>query len=685
MKRLIAAAVVALAFPGAAFGAGLVQQRDLRPQASLHLLSPGNFQLVGLHWRGSGRVEYRTRDLRGRWSPWRLSADEDALPDRGPEWRAMRGWRAGEPQWTGPSNAIQYRAVGAVSRVRGYFVRSPKLPVGGKRPEIANAPPIITRADWHADEAIRRAAPYYADGIHLAIVHHTAGSNAYSKAQSASIVRAIELYHVQGNGWNDIGYNFLVDKYGQVFEGRYGGITRPVVGAHAMGFNSGSVGVAVIGDYGSTAISPAARNALVSLIAWRLDLAHVDPLSKVVRVSAGNPRYAAGTAVTLNAISGHRDVYPSSCPGASLYAQLPSIRTAVAQTGLPKLYAPAVTGAVGGPVHFSARLSNAVPWTVTVRDDTGATVASGTGTGTKVDWTWDATAAVPAHYTWAITAPSMRSATGSLGGAAVPLALNQLKVAPTIVSPNGDGRGDQAKATYRLSAPATVIAQVQDSTGVPLATVFQGTRPAGKQQLSWSPASLPDGWYKLALTAAAGAKQVTTSTRFWVDRTLAATKAAPAFSPNGDGVLDTDAIGFTLVNPAHAEVRVLKGSQVVASLLTADLPAGPQKLSWNGAGLPDGRYTLAVSTTDSLLTVTQTAPLAIDRKPPALRLVSLSTLVFRVSEPGRLVLAVNGRWRVVDVRRAGLVHVAPRGRVLRLTAYLVDLAGNKSRAVSARR
>ena len=166
-------------------------------------------------------------------------------------------------------------------------------------------------------------------------------------------MRAIELYHVQGNGWNDIGYNFLVDKYGQVFEGRYGGITRPVIGAHAQGFNSGSVGIAVIGDYGSTSISPAARAALVSLIAWRLDLAHVDPLSKVVRVSAGNPRYPAGTAVTLNAISGHRDVYPTSCPGASLYAQLPSLRSEVAQTGLPKLYSPAVVGTLGGPVRFT--------------------------------------------------------------------------------------------------------------------------------------------------------------------------------------------------------------------------------------------------------------------------------------------------------------------------------------------
>ena len=226
----------------------------------------------------------------------------------------MRGWRVGEPQWTGASNAIQYRTLGRVARVRAFFVRSPRLPVGGKRPELAGAPPIITRADWHADESIRRAAPYYADGIHLAIVHHTAGSNSYSKAQSASIVRAIELYHVQGNGWNDIGYNFLVDKYGQIFEGRYGGITRPVIGAHAQGFNSGSVGISVIGDYSSTSISPAARAALVSLIAWRLDLAHVDPLSKVVRVSAGNPRYAAGTAITLNAISGPPRRLPDELP-----------------------------------------------------------------------------------------------------------------------------------------------------------------------------------------------------------------------------------------------------------------------------------------------------------------------------------------------------------------------------------
>jgi N-acetylmuramoyl-L-alanine amidase-like protein len=683
--RYLAAVLLAAAFPGSALAAGLVQQRDLHPQAP-SALSPGVFVLVGLHWRGPGVVRYRTRSLDGRWSGWRLSADEDALPNRGRETRATRGWRIGDPVWTGASNRIQYRAVGRVAQVRAYFVRSPRLPVTVKRAEIAGSPPIITRAGWHADESIRRGAPYYADGIHLAIVHHTAGSNSYSKAQSASIVRAIELYHVKGNGWNDIGYNFLVDKYGQIFEGRYGGMTKPVVGAHAMGFNSGSVGISVIGDYGSNAISPAARAALVSLIAWRLDFAHVDPLSGVVRISAGNPRYPPGRAVTLKAISGHRDVYPTSCPGASLYSQLPAIRTAVSRTGLPKLYSPVVTGVLGGPVRFTARLSGTATWTVTVRDATGAVAASGTGTGARVGWTWDASAAPTGRYTWAISAPQMRPATGAIGTAPMPLSLQQLRVAPTIVSPNGDGRGDEAKVTYRLSTTATVTAVVQDVLGKTVATLFSGRRTAGKQDLTWSPDAIADGWYKLMLTASAGGKQVQTFTRFWVDRTLgASTVSAPAFSPNGDGQLDTVRLSFSLLNPAHVDVRVQRNHQIVATLLQQDFTPGSQRLSWDGGGLPDGRYTLAVSAVDSLLTVTQTVPLRIDRKPPSLRLVSLASLTFRVSEPGRLVLAINGRWRQVLVRRAGLVHVRYSGTVRGMTAYAVDLVGNKSRTVKARR
>jgi len=416
MKVAVAAAVFALAAPGAAAGAGLsLASRGLDTAAT----RVPRFQLVGLHWRGSGAVFFRTRSLTDRWSAWRSAEPEDALPDRNTaESRRMATWRLGSPFWTGASNMIQYRTTGRVRRVRGYFVRSTGLsaPLSALHPQMTETPTIITRAEWGANERIRRAPPVYADNVHVAFVHHTAGSNSYTASQSASIVRAIEIYHVEADGWNDIGYNFLIDKYGQIFEGRYGGVTRAVIGAHAMGFNVGSVGVSMLGNYDTAQVTPAAKAALVSLVAWRLDLAHVDPLSKIVRISTGNPRYPAGTAVTLNAISGHRDVYPTSCPGANLYADLPAIRKAVAGTGLPKLYGPKVTGGLGGPVRFTARLSSEATWTVTVKDQAGTVLASGSGTGTAVDWTWDATtAATDQRYSWAIVAPAMRSATGTLG------------------------------------------------------------------------------------------------------------------------------------------------------------------------------------------------------------------------------------------------------------------------------
>ena len=678
MRQLVVAAVLVAAFPGSAFGAGLVQQRDLQPHASRGALVTGRFQLVGMHWRGPGSIRFRTRAFDGRWSAWRESSDEDTPPDR--------GWRIGEPVWVGASSALQYRMVGRVTRARAYLVRSPRLPVTTKRAEIAGSPPIITRAGWHADESIRKGSPFYADGVHLAFVHHTVNSNSYTKAQSASIVRGIELYHVKSNGWNDIGYNFLVDKYGQIFEGRYGGVTKPVVGAHAMGFNTGSVGIAVIGDYSSTSITPAARAALVSLIAWRLDLAHVDPLSKVVRVSAGNPRYKAGAAVTFNAISGHRDGYPTSCPGASLYAQLPSIRAAVAKTGLPKLYSPAVTGRLGGPIRLTGRLSASAAWAVTVRDGAGATVASGTGSGTRVDWTWDSSAAPAGRYTWSISAPQTRPATGAIGSAPAPLSLQKLKLTPSVLTPNGDGRGDQGKVEYQLSAVARVKATVQNVAGALVATLFDGQRRAGKQDLSWDPSALSDGWYKLVLVATTGTKQVQASSQFWIDRTLAATTVTPAaLSPNGDGRQEATTIGFQLQNTARVLVQVRRRGAVVTTLFDNTLDPGPQRLSWNGGGLPDGRYVVAVSSTDTLLQVTQRVLVTIDRVRPILRLLSLAPIALRVSEPGTLVLAINGRWRKLAVKRAGLLRIGYRGTVRGVTAYEVDRAGNRSRTVSARR
>ena len=673
MRALVAAAAVVLGVPGTALGASLAS-RSLEPGA---LVRAHRFDLVGLHWRGSGDVLFRTRSLAGRWSRWQSGLAEDDGPD-GPR----RGARVGSPYWVGGANAIQYRARGRVAGVRAFLVRSS----GGsliRQPQLTKTPAIITRAQWGANEAIRRAAPHYADAVHLAVVHHTAGSNAYSARQSAAIVRAIEVYHVKGNGWNDIGYNFLVDKYGQIFEGRYGGMTRPVIGAHAQGFNVGSAGVAVIGNYQAATLTPAARAALVSLLAWRLDLAHVDPRSRVVRVSTGNPKYPGGRAVTLNAISGHRDTGPTSCPGSSLYARLPSIRAAVARTGLPKIYDPAVSGALGGPVRFTARLSGSADWTVTVRDDQGAVVATGGGTGTKVAWTWDAsTAATDQRYFWAITVPRARSATGTIGTALPTLALREVKIAPSLVTPNGDGRSDRAKLSFRVSRQALVTATLVDESDAVVATIFRRLVKPGLRTFDWKDVTVPDGRYRLLLAARdAHGKEVEASAAVAVDRTLAAFAASPsAISPNGDGRQDTLALTFRLNAPAQVQVRILSGPTLVATVFEGGLAVGPQRFSWDGSGLDDGPYTAVVSATDSLLTVKQAVPVRIDRVAPVLRLLSFRQLRFWLSEPARVTLVLDRKTRRLDVKRAGAFRVA-HAPVRSLVAFAQDAAGNRSRII----
>src|SRR4051812_5445667 len=219
MRSLLAAVAAALVVPALANAAGpTIVARDLplgnaRTVAAVE--APIRFDLVGLHWRGAGSVTFRTRSVGGRWSGWQPAAPEDDGPDAGSaEARRLAGWKLGSPYWTRPSARIEIRTQGVVRRVRAYYVSSPvrSAPPPLRRVQQVAAPVIVEREQWGANEAIRRAPPQYADGVHLAIVHHTAGTNSYTEAQSAAIVRGIEIYHVKGNGWNDIGYNFLVDK-----------------------------------------------------------------------------------------------------------------------------------------------------------------------------------------------------------------------------------------------------------------------------------------------------------------------------------------------------------------------------------------------------------------------------------------------------------------------------------------
>jgi hypothetical protein len=685
MRSLLAAALAALAFPALGHAAGAsLSVRDLPVRQSGIAQVPRTFDLVGIHWQGPGRVLFRTRSTAGHWSSWEGAAPEEDGPDSlNVEGMEASPWRIGDPFWTGAADAIQYRHVGAVKRVRAYFVSSPAVRIPPRTLSIAGSPPIISRAAWGANEAIRRAPPRYAPAVHFALVHHTAGTNNYGPAQSAAIVRGIELYHVQGNGWDDIGYNFLVDRFGQVFEGRYGGITRAVVGAHAEGFNYGSVGVAVLGTYTSTPISPAARSALVSLLAWRLDVAHIDPFSSLTWPSGGNPRFAAGRPVLLRAISGHRDTGFTSCPGSTLYAQLPGIARAVAATGLPKLYAPIVRGKLGGPIRFTARLSTALPWTVTIRDSAKQIVASGAGQSAAVDWTWDATLAPSGAYSYSIAAgPTVRAASGTIGTPAAPLALTDVSASLATFSPNGDGRAEQTTISYRLSVPALVSAVLLDANGTQVASLFTAQTPAGRHSLVFRATGFPDGPYRIVLTAeTSDGRTATASVSVLVNRTLAGFAALPTpFSPNGDGRRDSALLTFSLAYPVAAELHIERARQPVATIFAGPLPAGQQQLVWDGrigsAPAPDARYVAVLTVTDALGTASQRAALTIDTTPPTLRLLSLRQLRFRLSERAVVTLLVNGA-RIRKLEPRGVFHVPFKGVPRTLTAVAEDRAGNR--------
>ena len=140
--------------------------------------------------------------------------------------------------------------------------------------------------EWGADESLRCGTPQYDNGIRAAVVHHTAGSNDYSPLESAGIVKAIYTYHSKTLGWCDIAYNALVDKYGQVFEGSAGGLTKPVEGIHTGGFNRNTWGVAMIGNFDDVAPTPIQIRTVGRLLGWRLGMDNVDPKGTVaLRVS----------------------------------------------------------------------------------------------------------------------------------------------------------------------------------------------------------------------------------------------------------------------------------------------------------------------------------------------------------------------------------------------------------------
>ncbi|MFM9371563.1 peptidoglycan recognition protein [Streptomyces sp. Da 82-17] len=199
------------------------------------------------------------------------------------------------------------------------------------KPYIGPRPRIVTRKGWGADEKLRERNFVYTKSVRAAFVHHSASGNNYSCSEVPSLLRSIYRYHVKSSGWRDFGYNFAVDKCGNIYEGRAGGVAKPVLGAHTLGFNSNSMGIAVLGTYSNDNPPEAAVTAVARLTAWKLGLYGANPRGTAVLKSAGSNLYKKGANVRLNVISGHRDGFATECPGGRLYDKLGTARASSAR------------------------------------------------------------------------------------------------------------------------------------------------------------------------------------------------------------------------------------------------------------------------------------------------------------------------------------------------------------------
>ncbi|HEX3433245.1 MAG TPA: N-acetylmuramoyl-L-alanine amidase [Solirubrobacteraceae bacterium] len=313
-----------------------------------------NADLLGVQWQAphDAQVQVRFVGASGRFSAWVSAGGNNHVPDAGHE----RHRSVGEPVWTGGTRVVQLRVSRAVRDVWLHLIdvsagagarrvalaqaRSPlaalaSAPFALAQPSLqagAGQPPIIARRAWAHGVSHPRVAPEYG-AVRLAFVHHTENPNGYLAREVPPMLRAIFLFHREIRGWNDIGYNFVVDAFGRTFEARAGGIDEPVVGAQAGGYNLVSTGIAVLGSFSGQPISVPARRALQRLLAWKLSLHGVPAQGRVtVHVNPAGAvysRYPANAPVSLPRIAGHRDADTTDCPGDALYRQLSAIRPRV--------------------------------------------------------------------------------------------------------------------------------------------------------------------------------------------------------------------------------------------------------------------------------------------------------------------------------------------------------------------
>lgn len=318
---------------------------DLEPFTLLGLSVPAGVDATPL---GQVRASVRRNGAWSEWMPLHYS------PDEGPD--DPGAVQSTHPMWVDRCDGLRLDLPsGLAAHVTVHLVRETEVVIARHSdiaPVVSNAPrpTIRPRSEWLAKPA---KDINYSRDMKLAIVHHDAGRTDYSAGEVPAILRAIQTFHLEGRGWDDIAYNFLVDKYGRIWEGREGGITKLVRGGHTAGFNTDTVGICMLGTYTTAVPTTASISATAAIVAWKLGY-HGRDVSTNVMYTAGTGAkradYPPGTTKSVPALTMHGDLGLTSCPGTHLRSRIPIIRQQAyaRQLGLSDVpvgayYAPAVT------------------------------------------------------------------------------------------------------------------------------------------------------------------------------------------------------------------------------------------------------------------------------------------------------------------------------------------------------
>lgn len=488
--------------------------RTYRPQGSPRAgLQTGaqathrRLHVIGVTWApgalsASDRVEYRVKDG-ATWGDWTaMVAEDDHAPDPGtPEARSQR---AGTDPYVVTADAVEARVLtdrstapaGVQLDLVDPSVSAADSASAGSGPGSAQAagtkPTILSRAQWGADESLRTGVPQYGT-IKAGFVHHTVNANSYTSGQVPAIIRGIYAFHTRSRGWSDIGYNFLIDRFGRTWEGRAGGADQPVIGAHTGGFNGQLFGAAAIGTFDTTTPPAATMSAYTKLFAWKLSLAHVDPMAKVT---------LTGMTRAVYTVSGHRDAdgepNNTACPGNALYARLGAIRTGARDLMGANFFNPTqdTTQWDYGKPGLTVRAKPNRPtmrWTLQVRSacrtDILAT-ASGTATSaTGIVAPWNGKLASGA---WAPPGDYLVSVSGSAGSGTinsvppytVRVHVNDAAGAPPGYCPDrigGADRYDTAVRVARASTPGATAVVLASGTDAGMADALVAAPLARKR------------------------------------------------------------------------------------------------------------------------------------------------------------------------------------------------------------